>query len=139
MAELTPSLWLYAIHSNNAELIHLLEKLHIEIKTAEEEKLYKECFIESIKCHHNEIANYFINNYLQREDEYSADTFIQCLKYFNFSFLQNELVNESSFCYLCFFDYYSLVNELLTSRDVDINSKTIQNIKKETLTSSNFY
>ena len=30
--ELSPSLWLYAIHGNNAELIHLLEENKVEPK-----------------------------------------------------------------------------------------------------------
>ena len=56
--KLTSSLWLYTIHSNNPELIHLLEENHIKpIDTT-----YKECTLEAIKCHHNEIANYLFNN-----------------------------------------------------------------------------
>ena len=128
-ARLTPSLWLYVIHSNNAELIHLLEELHIEKSTTaeEKEKLYIECFKESIKCHHNSIANYFINNYLQSKDANSEETFIQSLEYYNFSFLQNERVNKSSFCHLCHFDYYTIAKDFSTMRDINVNSIVIQN------------
>ena len=130
-AELAPSLWMYAIHSQNAELIHLIEELHIETKTnvdnEEEVVSYIECFNESIKCHHNAFAYYFINNYLQTEDEYSKETFIHSLEYYNFLLLQNELVDESSFCHLCHYDYYTLFKDLLTKGDFDINIKYIQN------------
>ena len=37
-ANLTPSLWFYVIHSKNAELIHLLEELHIEPTLTAENK-----------------------------------------------------------------------------------------------------
>ena len=127
-AELTPSLWLYAIHSKNAELIHLLEELDIEpiINNDNEEKSYIECFKESIKCHHNAIANYFINNYLSNKDENSKDTFVQSLEYYNFLFLPKELVDESSFCHLCHFDYYSFVKDLSSRVDIDFSIKEIQ-------------
>ena len=58
-AELTPSLWPLAILSKNAEMIHLLEENHVKL----EDKSYKQVFYESIKCHHNDITNYFINNF----------------------------------------------------------------------------
>ena len=129
--ELTPSLWLCAIHSKNAELIHLLEYFHIKPpinsvgnnKNVEEES-FNECFKESIKCHHNDIANYFLNNYLQIEDENSKETFIQSLKYYNFSFIQSECINES-FYFLCINDYYSLAK--IICKRIDININEIQN------------
>ena len=126
-AELIPYLHIFGIHSNNAELINYLDEHFIEPNTTNEkvESLFKELFYESFKCHHNEIAIYFINKCLQNQYENSKAVFIQSLKYYNFSFLQNELVNESSFCYLCNFDYYSLVKYLLTIRGADVNSKTI--------------
>ena len=126
-ADLTSSLWLYAIHGKNADLIHLLEELHVEPTNESDEELYEKCFQESIKCHHNDIANYFLNNYLHYEDKISYDTFIQCLKYHNFAFLQNECMNELSFCHFCYFDYYSIVKALLAGGEIDINSKIIQN------------
>ena len=58
--ELTPSLWLYAIHSNNPDLIHLLEEYHVEPKN----KSFEECLKEAIKCHHNDFARYIQDNLL---------------------------------------------------------------------------
>ena len=61
--ELTPSLWLYAIHCNNPEIIHLLEENHV----IPEDKSYFECYKESIKCHHNNIANYIKDNLIDEK------------------------------------------------------------------------
>ena len=61
--KLTSSLWIYAIHSRNAELIHLLEENGIE----SEDKTFEECLKESIKCHHNDIANYIKENCLDEK------------------------------------------------------------------------
>lgn len=127
--KLKSSLWIDVIHSKNAELIHILEenhidpiisvfKNHIEIK----EISYKGCFKESIKCHHNAIANYFLNNHQQNENENSNEI----IKYYNFAFFQKEGINESIFCHLCNYDYYILVKALIASQNVDINSKAIQ-------------
>ena len=123
--ELTPSLWPLAIHGQNSEIIHFLEDNHVELK----DKSYKQVFYESIKCHHNDIANYFINNFLQNDEENSQDTFNQCLKYYNFAFLKNELIDESSFCNLCKYDYCALFDKLVKDIVIDINKKEIFNIQ----------
>ncbi|KAK8841726.1 hypothetical protein M9Y10_026671 [Tritrichomonas musculus] len=47
---------IYAIHSGNSRLIRMIED---ELAAGqEEEENYKDFFVESIKCHHNEIADY---------------------------------------------------------------------------------
>ena len=56
--ELTPSLWIYAIHSQNLELIHLLEENHIKPDDAS----FEECMKESVKCHHNDFNAYIQEN-----------------------------------------------------------------------------
>ena len=58
--ELTPSMWLYAIHSRNAELVHFLEENHV----IPNDETYEKCYKESIKCHHNDFANYIFDNKL---------------------------------------------------------------------------
>lgn len=62
--ELKPSSWPYAIHSQNPEIIQILE---IEEKKLEDDQSYKQCFIESIKCHHNDFALYFENNIINEK------------------------------------------------------------------------
>ena len=59
---LTDTSWLYAIHSNSAELIHFLEE-NVELLVITYQAIYEE----SIKCHHNEIADYIFNNFLSEE------------------------------------------------------------------------
>ena len=117
--ELTPSLWLCAIHGKNADIIHILEENSIVL----EEKSYEECLKESIKCHHNDIANYIQNQYLLNNN--SNDIFVNYLKWYNFHFEQNDLIDKSSFCYLCEYDYYIFANFLLKEMDIDVNMKII--------------
>ena len=110
---------LSSVHSKNAELIQLLEDNNIE--------LHKGCIKESIKCHYNEIVDYFLTNYTQNEDENSTENIIRSLKYYNFAFLQEARINESLFHHLCKYDYYSLVTVFVTKREININRKVIQN------------
>ena len=55
---------------------------------------------ESIKCNHNDIANYIQNNYLVNEDtkaeEESKFEVVNGLKYFNFEFVKTEQINEKT-------------------------------------------
>ena len=117
--EMKESLWLYAIHGRNAEIIHLVDENCI-IKT---ENYYTECFIESIKCHHNNIAEYIKNNFLNDIDKF--DIIASCLKYYNFAFIDCELI-KNSFYYLCHYDYYQFVKLLVKNDKIDINQ--IKNI-----------
>ena len=124
--EINPSLWIYAIHSQNAELIHFLEDCHVE-PTTYEEKSYNGCLSESIKCNHNGIADYFLDNFIRNDDQISNVTFIQSLKYYNFVYIQKEHVNVSLFYQFCKYDYYLLVADLLTNKDININNRIILN------------
>lgn len=67
--QLVPKIWLYSIHSNNAELVHFLEQNAVIPK----DESYKRCLIESIKCHHNEIAEYIQDNFFDEEKEQKND------------------------------------------------------------------
>ena len=97
-----------AIHGQKAEIIHSLEEYHVEL----EDKTYMIYFYESLKCHHNDFANYFLNNFLKEEEGNSKKTFNQSLKYYNFAFLNNNHIDESSFFYLCKCDSYVLKLDL---------------------------
>ena len=117
-------------------MIHILEEQNIIPKILIDKGFpwgkfhmtsYIKCLKESIKCNHNNIANYILNKYLHNEDEKSYDVFIQSLKNCNFLFIQNEYINESSFNYLCKYDYYSLVLDLITNKNININKRVIQN------------
>ena len=72
----TSSLWIYAIHSKNAEIINILESKHIE----PEDNTYEVCFEESIKCHHNKIGFYIKDNLLKNSCKNHLNC---CIRYFN--------------------------------------------------------
>ncbi|KAK8841639.1 hypothetical protein M9Y10_026579 [Tritrichomonas musculus] len=119
--KLTESLWSLAIHGQNAELIHLLEDDHVDLK----DKTYKYYFYESLKCHHNNIADYFLDNFMKGDEENLRSTFNQSLKFYNFAFLKNDFIDEDSLFNLCKYDYCTLVDSLLQNKDIDINKKII--------------
>ena len=119
--EMKSSLWSLAIHGKSAEIIHLLEDNNIDSEFESHEKY----FYESVKCHHNDIANHFLKKSPQDDFENSQNTFNQCAKYYNFAFMKNEFINQSSFCSLCKNDYCTLVDYLLKSKEIDINRKEI--------------
>lgn len=76
---ITPRLREYAIHGRNPSLIHLLEENGIKFIT-------NDCYIESIKCHHNEIVTY-IKNRLENED--NKLIMKSCLQLYNYVGLSN--------------------------------------------------
>ena len=55
------------IHSNNAEIIDILDNNNIEL----EDKTFLKYFKESIKCIHIDIANYFHDKLLTNHDSYN--------------------------------------------------------------------
>ena len=67
--EISPKIWLYAIHGNNFKIINFLEENHI----LPENLNYEKCLKESIKCHHNDISNYIIDNYIEEKDTFNFD------------------------------------------------------------------
>ena len=135
--ELTSSLWLYSIHSNNAELIDLLESNRIfppEFMNNNESKeeietSYLICLIESIKCHHNEFAKCIANSFISEQEKKSTKTneeiITNILKYHNYSYFQMEYIEKKGFFYLCFYKYNKVVDLLLKSKEEEINKKVI--------------
>lgn len=111
-----------AIHSENMELIQLIED-----KNADKE-IMKKVLKETIKCHHNNLTNYFIENFFKDDADISAVISMLALKYYNFAFLKNEIVNESIFYDLCCNDYYPIVEFILKNGNVDINKIVIQKV-----------
>ena len=125
--ELKPSLWTFSIHSQDAELIHCLEENKVEPPTFALSGMssYKSCIKESIKCYHNDIMNYIQDNLLENIEKNSQDGFTQSIKYYNFSFIQEEFINASSFNDFCHYDYYLIVNALLTAKNMNIDINKI--------------
>lgn len=119
--ELTPSLWLYSIHGRNINIIHLLEQCQIK----PENNSYENCLNESIKCHHNQIATYIIEEYFLKEKKKNLNAFDSGLQFYNFAFIEKEKITKSLFLDLCQYDYYPLVQILMKTTNFDINSRTI--------------
>ena len=82
--EINPSLWFYAIHSRNPEIISFLEEKQNK-KT--DESIVFEWYKEAIKCHHNDIANYIYQQFILNQTD------IECCKYY-FLYYNYEMISE---------------------------------------------
>ncbi|KAK8834293.1 hypothetical protein M9Y10_033172 [Tritrichomonas musculus] len=161
--KLKPSLWIYAIHSNNAELIHMLEEYRVfpvetmfptqqnyyyrhkddennenNFKSVWEANSFKTTMIEAIKCHHNNIYEYIMNQtsteqkkdflfFVNRieKDNTDTDVLFSKFQYFNYLCFPEDISNDLLFFYACKYDYASLVKFILEKTDVDINVSVI--------------
>ena len=119
------SLWIYAIHSKNAELVHLLEK----VLPPKNPQIILE---EAIKCHHNDIADYMINNMLNEENEifsigrnFSKNIYLYGFKYINYNYFPKDLNHKFIFFYLCQYDYLTLVQLFVKYKNIDIKDTII--------------
>ena len=124
--ELSKMLWLYAIHGNNPEIIHILE----ENRVKPDDNSYLECLKESLKCHHNEIANYIIDNLMEQKFEKNQNDFFENkvafgFKYHNYIYIQNFYNYQSIFYYACLYDYLSIVKLLAKLRKINFNEDVI--------------
>lgn len=101
--ELSSKLWFYVIHGRCYEIIHILEDNLENID-------YEKCFSEAVKCHHNEIADYFMN---ELDSQSNDDTGIM---YYNFSYINHFNIIEQSdelFNDLCYYNYFNIVKILV--------------------------
>lgn len=106
-AKINQSIWIYAIHSNNSDfLVNHIN--YINIKQYEDD--LKNCFSESIKCHHNEFAKYF-------EEKLSGERFVfnetvvkSILESHNYSYFLIDYSKDFAFYYLCCYNYQKIVD-----------------------------
>ena len=119
-AAIGPDLWLFAIHGRNYEIIHLLEEKSIECP-------FKSAVSESIKCHHNEIADYFLNSVADESNHVDSNDFLNaCLQSFYFEVVSSFLENKNPNYLLnlaCKYDCCYIVDLLLKIKDIDVNKK----------------
>ena len=117
------SICYFSIHGQNPDIIHILE----ENKIFENKNLFMEYLIESIKCHHNDIANYIQNvliDDIDKEDKYDIDKYKRnVVKHYNFLFFCDDLNNSLIFNSLSEYDHIGIVKLLLNSLNFDINDK----------------
>ena len=114
---LSSSLWLFAIHGKNPELIHYLEENIVN----DDNFSMNECIFESIKCHHNDFAQYFIDMY--NSDMYNSELLSKIVEFYNFHFFPNEM-NEIMLFNLCRFDYKILAKIVMETVKIDLNCLT---------------
>lgn len=124
---LTPSLWIYAIHSNNANLIHILE----ENDVSPPKDSYKACLKEAIKCHHNNAASYFLDKMTDSNNNYNLSIAIYCFKFKNFSFLPQDIDAQSVLYAACKCNEIDIVKKILETQQININYKYCKKIQKK--------
>ena len=133
---LPSSLWFCAIHGQNYDIINLLDENNIE----PEDLTYKSYYNESIKCHHNDIANFFQSEFIaNEEEEEDENNFVEnCFINYNFEFIPNELtLNIESILELaCQYDYVSIVKILLETNKIDLKNFLL---RKDILKKNKFF
>ena len=105
--KLTPSLWIYAIHSNKPELIHFLEENNVEPPN----KNCIECILHSIECHHNNITDYIRDQFLTNENKNDEDEMKiekMIVESSNFREMPNDFNCKFIFFYFCAYRYSKL-------------------------------
>lgn len=103
--EMSPKLWLYAIHSKNPEMIHLLEENQVKPEI-------EDCLIESIKCHHNDFAEYILNNLMPSMNTlYDNEKIVSVIfDSYNYNYFPNDYNTDHLFFNLCKYKYSKIVN-----------------------------
>lgn len=105
----------YSIHSNNLEMIDLLIQNKLKLTASS----LKQNLKESVKCHHSDFIQYFIEKCSECEN---FDLLMYSIQFYNFMDISNDSINQSMFIDLCQYDYISLVDILLKSTYIDINA-----------------
>ena len=111
----------YAIHSNNPEIINICED------DTKDTNLIREAFYESIKCFHTDIFYYFKDKY---DSSYFSGNYNEyeqvVLEFNNFEFINIDMVqDENVFCYFCYYNYCWIVEILAKRDDFDMNHTII--------------
>lgn len=115
--KLNPSIWLYAIHSNNLEIIHILE----DNKIPPEDGMFMDCLLESIKNHHFVITDYFLNVVLKNKNINKDQILAQCFRYNNYKYFPNDMNADFNIFYdMCKYDYY-IIAQMFLDANVNIN------------------
>ena len=130
-AKLEKEIWYSAVHSNNPELIHLLEENHVKFPKemwTSKDIMYVWPIKESIRCYHNDIAKYILNAYSSdgnKRDEMEKIISVSIENY-NFAFIEETIDFDISysFYYFCTCNYYSIV-DFLVEKGIDVNKKVI--------------
>ncbi|KAK8846393.1 hypothetical protein M9Y10_020410 [Tritrichomonas musculus] len=116
--DFTPSLFHYSIHSNNLEIFQMLEKYLVN----QTDIFLNELLIESIKCHHNQITNYIFTKFSSNHNFDRNEVKISIFKYHNYAFLPTNFDDPFIFYLACFYNYVTIVENLLkTTTKTNLN------------------
>lgn len=129
--DISDNVWLCTIHSNNAELFHLLEEDSPKYINSDLNKYLKE----SIKCHHNNIADYIVSNYTDEHtikndvlNQFDENVLLYGFRYCNYEFLPVELNHKFSFFYSCKYNHLSLLKLFIKKGKFDVNEEIYSTI-----------
>lgn len=111
--EITPSLWIYAVHGQNMSILQKLKDLTVHIP-------FNDCYIESIKCHNNEFVKYF-DDCCIKDAKIEKRALSKILKYRNYILFPDNFINSLHSFEICKYNCLSIAGFL---------SKT-QKFKKE--------
>ena len=122
-ANYSKSIWTYAVHSNNPELIHYM----MDEKICYHDNIFEDCIYESIKCHHNDIALYLIDNKINENDQIIKKNIISCsYRYYNYVFLKTYNNKKSTLVNACKNNHSKIVKDLLSYNIIELNSNQIK-------------
>lgn len=120
LIELIPSLWLFAIHGKNIQIIKYLESKSIQPPGGS----FEICLNEAVKCHHTEIAKYIIQNLMQNNDLKNVCDI--CLQFYDFTNLPDSYDDAfDMFFYFCKYDYFTIFDSLVKIQDFNLDIKRI--------------
>lgn len=104
--KLAPSMWIFAIHGRSIKVIHFLE----EKKVLPKNSSFIDCLNEALKCFHNEIADYFIYNYINE---------FRCSLNYNFDTLNDE-INKYQCVFILFQNSkFDIIKNLIQNKSLD--------------------
>ena len=122
--EVKKTLLLYAIHGNNTEIIEDINN-NDDLKLEAQVKYFEE----SIKCFHNDIANYYNNLLYSGEFTSLLGNASLLMKFMNYFFFPDQIDNEFVFYQLCNYNLIEFVNFVFDnpnySKHININNRII--------------
>lgn len=119
--ELTSSLWIYSVHSQNIDVIHFIEQKSFKVK----EKVFIYAMLEAVRCLHKNVADYIMDNYIKYHNLHiEGQIALQSIKDFNYEFFPH-IFDFNHFFYLCKRGYFYLVQLILNKHSIELNTRII--------------
>ena len=129
--EVKNTLWLYAIHGNNPEIINLFEEngnnlcYRKVLSFVSDKNLPLKCFQEAAKCHHIDIMIYIKDNFTELNISFKSLPYYNFIEFCNNDYMDLRYTGKDLFATFCKYDYYIIVDFLLKNEKININSKDI--------------